>query len=220
MADVTDATFATEVVERSKTVPVVVDLWAEWCGPCKSLGPILEKVIGETNGLVELAKVDVDANPEVSAAFQVQSIPAVYAMKDGQVVDGFVGAQGEPQVVEFVQRLLDTAVATTTDEGAAPTEGQAQAGATRVADTPVVSQPGAPGGGPGIETRVIEADVVEPAGVSEEEATAIEAELTELLTKVKGDDEVRERIVALLDQLGPNDPRTNTYRRKLATALY
>ncbi len=222
MADVTDATFATEVVERSKTVPVVVDLWAEWCGPCKSLGPILEKVIGETNGLVELAKVDVDANPEVSAAFQVQSIPAVYAMKDGQVVDGFVGAQGEPQVVEFVQRLLDTAVATTTEENgaAAPSEGQAPAGATRVADTPVISQPGAPGGGPGIETRVIEADVVEPAGVSEEEATAIEAELTELLTKVKGDDEVRERIVALLDQLGPNDPRTNTYRRKLATALY
>ncbi|MDW3179967.1 MAG: thioredoxin [Acidimicrobiia bacterium] len=222
MADVTDATFATEVVERSKTVPVVVDLWAEWCGPCKSLGPILEKVIGETNGLVELAKVDVDANPEVSAAFQVQSIPAVYAMKDGQVVDGFVGAQGEPQVVEFVQRLLDTAVATTTAENgaAAPSEGQAPAGATRVADTPVISQPGAPGGGPGIETRVIEADVVEPGGVSEEEATAIEAELTELLTKVKGDDEVRERIVALLDQLGPNDPRTNTYRRKLATALY
>ena len=107
MADVTDATFETDVIERSKTVTVVIDLWAEWCGPCKTLTPILEKVIGETQGLVELAKVNVDENPEVGKAFQVQSIPAVYAMRDGQVVDGFMGAQGEPQVVEFVQQLID-----------------------------------------------------------------------------------------------------------------
>src|SRR5688500_11175937 len=94
MSDVTDATFERDVVQRSSEVPVVVDLWAEWCGPCKTLGPILEKVIGDTGGKVELAKVDVDANPQVSAAFQVQSIPAVYAMKDGKVVDGFVGEIG------------------------------------------------------------------------------------------------------------------------------
>ena len=92
MADVNDATFGTEVVERSKTVPVVIDLWADWCGPCKTLGPILEKVIDETQGLVELAKVDVEANPQVAGAFQVQSIPAVYAMKDEKIIDGFVGA--------------------------------------------------------------------------------------------------------------------------------
>ena len=98
MADVTDATFETEVVQRSHQVPVVIDLWAEWCGPCKQLGPILEKVIAETNGGVELAKVDVDANPAVAQAFRVQSIPAVYAMKDGEVVDAFMGAQGEAQV--------------------------------------------------------------------------------------------------------------------------
>ena len=95
--DVTDATFPTEVVERSKQVPVVVDLWAEWCGPCKTLGPILEKVIDETGGKVVLAKVDVDANPQIAAAFQVQGIPAVYALKDGKVVDGFVGAQPEAE---------------------------------------------------------------------------------------------------------------------------
>ncbi|MGH9276464.1 MAG: thioredoxin family protein, partial [Acidimicrobiales bacterium] len=74
--DVTDATFPTEVVERSKQVPVVVDLWAEWCGPCKTLGPILEQVIDETGGKVVLAKVDVDTNQQVAAAFQVQGIPA------------------------------------------------------------------------------------------------------------------------------------------------
>src|SRR5690349_23928958 len=104
--DVTDATFPTEVVERSKQVPVVVDLWAEWCGPCKTLGPILEKVIDETGGKVVLAKVDVDSNRQTAAAFQVQGIPAVYALKDGKVVDGFVGAQPEANVREFVAGLL------------------------------------------------------------------------------------------------------------------
>src|SRR5688572_10767785 len=104
--DVTDATFATEVVERSKQVPVVVDLWANWCGPCKQLTPILEKVVDETGGKVVLAKVDVDANRQVAAAFQVQGIPAVFALRDGQVVDTFVGAQPEANVRAFVERLL------------------------------------------------------------------------------------------------------------------
>ncbi|MFT7474302.1 MAG: putative thioredoxin [Verrucomicrobiales bacterium] len=213
MADVTDATFAADVVERSKTVPVVIDLWAPWCGPCKSLTPILEKVIGETNGMVELAKVNVDENPETSQAFQVQSIPAVYAMKDGQVVDGFMGAQPETEVVAMVQRLLDS---TLTPEVADDVEEDA---AVEVVDAPVISEPGVPGV-PGVETRILEADVIEPIGVSEDEANTIEAELIELLITVKGDDEARERYVALLEQLGPDDPRTNTYRRKLATALF
>lgn len=106
MVDVTDASFQTDVIEKSMEVPVVVDLWAEWCGPCKTLGPILETVIAETNGQVVLAKVDVDSNPATSQAFQVQGIPAVYALKNGQVVDGFVGAQGEREVREFIGRLL------------------------------------------------------------------------------------------------------------------
>jgi putative thioredoxin len=210
MADVTDATFAAEVVERSKTVPVVIDLWAPWCGPCKSLTPILEKVIGETNGMIELAKVNVDENPETSQAFQVQSIPAVYAMKDGQVVDGFMGAQPETEVVAMVQRLLD---ATLTPEVADEAEEDVVAA---VADAPVISEPATPG----VETRILEPDVIEPIGVSEDEANTIEAELIELLITVKGDDEARERYVALHEQLGPDDPRTNTYRRKLATALF
>ena len=106
MADVTDATFQAQVVERSKTLPVVVDLWADWCQPCKQLTPILEKVVAETAGAVELAKVDIEKNPAVAQAFRVQSIPAVYAMVDGQVADGFLGAQGEAAVREFVRRFV------------------------------------------------------------------------------------------------------------------
>src|SRR4051812_15821023 len=104
--DVTDSTFQTTVLERSDTVPVVVDLWAEWCGPCRTLGPTIEKVVAETNGAVELAKVDVDSNPQIAQAFRVQSIPAVYAIKDKQVVDSFIGALPEPAVREFVNRLV------------------------------------------------------------------------------------------------------------------
>ena len=93
--DVTDATFQTDVVERSAEVPVVIDLWAPWCGPCRTLGPIIEKVIDETDGQVVLVKVNVDENPDISRAFQVQSIPPCIAVKDGQAVDGFLGAQPE-----------------------------------------------------------------------------------------------------------------------------
>ena len=104
MIDVTDASLEQDVLQRSMQVPVVVDLWAEWCGPCKTLGPILERVVAETKGAVELAKVDVDTNPR-AAAFQVQSIPAVFALRDQQVVDSFIGAVPEATVREFVARL-------------------------------------------------------------------------------------------------------------------
>jgi putative thioredoxin len=106
VVDVTDATFEQMVVEESKTRPVVVDLWAEWCGPCKSLGPILEKVAGERGGQFLLAKLDVDTNPSTAQAFGVQSIPTVVAFKDGQPVNGFVGAYPEPAVNEFVDSIL------------------------------------------------------------------------------------------------------------------
>ena len=111
--DVTDATFQADVLDKSSTVPVVVDLWAPWCGPCRTLGPILEKAVDATEGRVVLAKVNVDENPQISAQFQVQSIPAVYALRDGRIVDGFLGAVPERDVERFVQTLLPTEAQTT-----------------------------------------------------------------------------------------------------------
>jgi putative thioredoxin len=107
--DVTDETFNTDVVARSRTVPVVLDLWADWCGPCKQLGPILEKLAVEANGAFVLAKIDVDANPQLSAALQVQSIPMVVAVVAGQVADGFLGAMPEAQVREWLGQVMQIA---------------------------------------------------------------------------------------------------------------
>ena len=120
--DVTDLTFQAEVLEKSMSVAVVVDLWAPWCGPCKTLGPVLEKVCAATNGQVVLAKVNVDENPAVARAFQVQSIPAVYAMRDGKVVNGFMGALPEHEVQSFVNSLLPDHSALLVDEQPAPVD--------------------------------------------------------------------------------------------------
>jgi putative thioredoxin len=232
MADVTDATFETEVVERSKTVPVVVDLWAEWCGPCKQLGPILEKVVAATGGQVELAKVDVDANPSVGQAFKVQSIPAVYAMKDGQVVDGFMGAQPEAQVQEFVDRLLptlelselerlieagdeaslvkaleiepDNPVAVTALAGLLVEQGDIDTGLSLLERIPETA-----------ETRRVTA-LARTGGVGDD----VESTLGELLAKVKTDEDARQKFVDLLEVLGPEDPRAAEWRRKLSAALF
>jgi putative thioredoxin len=108
VVEVTDATFEQMVIQESAKRPVIVDLWAEWCGPCKSLGPILEKVARERGGEFLLAKLDVDANPSTSQAFGVQSIPTVVAFVNGQPVDGFVGAYPEQAVNQFVDAVLPT----------------------------------------------------------------------------------------------------------------
>jgi putative thioredoxin len=107
--DVTEATFEADVLERSRTVPVVMDLWAEWCGPCKQLSPVLEKLAVEADGAWVLAKVDVDANPQLSAALQVQSIPMVVAVIGGQLVPGFLGALPEAQVRQWLGQLMQAA---------------------------------------------------------------------------------------------------------------
>ena len=104
--DVTEATFQTDVVERSRELPVVVDFWADWCGPCHALTPVLEREIEARAGQVELAKVDVDANPRLSDEYGVRGIPAVKGFRDGRVVGEFVGAQSPQSVASFLDGLL------------------------------------------------------------------------------------------------------------------
>ena len=105
--DVTSENFMEEVVELSKSTPVIVDFWAPWCGPCKELGPNIEKAISGTNGKVILAKVNIDENQAIAAQLRVQSIPTVYAFVDGQPVDGFMGAQPESAINDFVKKVSD-----------------------------------------------------------------------------------------------------------------
>src|ERR1700691_3819846 len=98
-------TFAADVLEASRQVPVIVDFWAPWCGPCKQLGPALEKAVAAANGAVRLVKVNIDENPEIAQQLRIQSIPTVYAFKNGQPLDGFMGAVPESQLKAFVAQL-------------------------------------------------------------------------------------------------------------------
>jgi len=120
IADSTDATFVKDVIDGSRDLPVIVDFWATWCGPCKQLGPILEKVVRAANGAVKLVKVDIDHNPMIAQQLRIQSIPTVYAFFGGRPVDGFQGALPESQVKAFVDRLIKAAGGT--GGGASPIE--------------------------------------------------------------------------------------------------
>jgi putative thioredoxin len=137
--DVTDQTFNADVVERSRSVPVIMDLWADWCGPCKQLSPVLERLAEEGGGSWVLAKVDVDANPQLSAALQVQSIPMVVAVLAGQVVDGFLGALPEANVREWIGQVMQVA-----DQLGLPGQGAAAPAADQADEGSPQRQPGRP----------------------------------------------------------------------------
>lgn len=234
MIDVTDATFEQEVIERSKTVPVVVDLWAPWCGPCRQLGPIIEDVVAATDGQVELVKVNVDENPQISQAFRVQGIPAVYGLKAGKVLDGFVGAQGRDAVATFVQGLLPTAEEGEVAELMAAGDVSSLRLALEldpanpevtVALAEVLVGEERPDEALELLARIPEsaatrrvAALARTGGTAE--ADDVDLRLDDLLGRAPGDDAARQELVDLLELLGPDDPRTATYRKALTARLF
>ena len=231
--DVTDASFQTDVLDRSITVPIVVDLWAPWCGPCRTLGPILEKVIGETGGKIEMVKVNVDENPAISQAFGVQSIPLVVALKDGQPVDGFMGAQPEQAVREFIERLLPTEVEDTVaallaagDEASLEEILAADPGHTEaiVKLAGIRVDQGRNDEALALLARVPETDetrvIAARARVSVTPDDDYDGRLIALLDHVKLDEDARQQYVDLLELMGALDPRTAAYRKKLTSRLF
>ena len=240
--DVTDSSFQADVLDRSATTPVVVDLWAPWCGPCRTLGPILDKVVGETDGKVVLAKVNVDENPRVSQTFQVQGIPAVYAVDKGKVVNGFVGAQPEPVVRQFVEALLpseaDQRIAALLEAGDEDSLRQVLAEQPDHHDAIVAlaellagkaDDDGAADEALALLNRIPEtaetrrvAALVRTGGGATAAADGddITARLDELLDQVRSDDDARQTYVDLLEVLGPDDPRTADYRKRLTRQLF
>ena len=231
--DVTDATFQKEVIEKSMVTPVIIDLWAQWCGPCKTLGPILEKLTAATQGKVILVKVDVDSCPQVAQAFQVQSIPAVYAMKDGKIVDGFVGAQSENVVEQFIKNLLPEQVVVDVkallakgDEAslrqALVAEPTNESVVVALADLLIARKDC---------TAALE--LLKTVPETERVRTAVAAaraafvpqddydkQLTDLLVRVKTDEDAKREFLELLEKMGSNDPRTADYRKKLTARLF
>ncbi len=241
MADVTDATFEADVLQRSHEVPVLVDLWAPWCGPCRTLGPVLEEVVSATGGKVELAKVNVDENPQISAAFRVQGIPAVYALKDGKVVDGFVGAQPKPAVEKLVDSLLPSEDEAEVDRLVAAGD---EASLRRALDLDPDHEGAVVGlaellvaEGRGEEALALLARIPESAETRRVAALArlgsvdgdgaapgaddgLADRLDGLLDRVKDDEDARREFLDVLELLGPEDPRTAGYRKALTARLF
>ena len=217
------------------TTPVVVDLWAPWCGPCTQLGPILEKVVAETEGAVLLAKVNVDENPQIAQAFKAQSIPAVHAIIDGKLGPSFLGAKPESEVRDFVQSLLPTREQSEVERLRELGDEASLLLALELepADDLTICDLAELYAGDGrfdealrLLDRVPEsADTRRIAAYARSEGRyatdeSIVDRLMVLLDQVKGDDDARREFLDLLELLGPDDRRTAGFRRQLTSRLF
>ena len=220
--DVTEATFGSAVIERSRSVPVVVDFWAAWCGPCRVLGPVLEREVARREGTVELAKLDVDANPSLASSYGVRGIPAVKAFRDGKVVAEFVGAQPAPMVSRFLDSLVpppaDTALplARTLHQS-----GRAEA-ALEVLDA-IHGNFAADGLAARIRLEMAGALDLLPAFAAldaGQKEQALDVLIAAIRPGRRERDDIRRVVVGILDELGADDPLTSASRARLASALY
>jgi putative thioredoxin len=269
--DVSTADFATAVVERSHEVPVVVDFWAEWCGPCKVLGPTLERLADEGGGTWELAKVDVDANQQLAMQFGVQGIPTVVAFKDGEAVNRFTGALPEAQVRDFVSSLAPSEMDLAVERGHQALDMGDEAGAEAIWRAVLENEPGHDGAGIGLAGLLMDRGDLEGAlavlatmapteavrqmqaaarlsaagDIESLEAAAAGGEsqamidygralaaagryeesldkLIDVVSRREDDtsEEARTTVLDLFELLGPDNPVTTTYRRRLASALF
>ncbi len=243
--NVTEATFQTEVIDRSRTLPVVVDFWAEWCGPCRQLGPVLERAVAAREGKVLLAKVDVDANPSLSRTFGIQGIPAVKAFVDGRVAAEFTGAQPPAAVERFLDGLVpseaDELVAAADEDSLRralelePTRADAAVPYARMLrargdDEEALAVLGrVPGSfaADGLAARI----KLEQGGATDladafaaldagDQERALDLLIGSLPEADGSREDIRRVVVGILDELGVEHPLARAARRKLAAALY